>query len=504
MKKPNKALILILGLFLVMGFLFYPQKTKAYSWTQVNDDGFGDAANWGAIRLHVYNGYIYAGTGNDNGAYIYRSSDGTTWETITNDGFGDVANDEFHAFANFGNYIYASTLKMVAGAGEVWRSQTGAVGTWAQVSTDGFGDANNTGMRAMTVFGNYLYAGTENTTTGTELWRSATGNTGDWTQANADAFGAADSDLRALKVYNNQLYAGTQDTINGARTLRSSDGTTWTPVVTGGFDGTDNTNVLFLEEFGSYLYAGTINTTTGAEIWRSATGNSGTWSRVVNTGFGTATNTWISYQGAVVNNIFWAGTRKAGGGGAAQLYYSTDGTTWTQEGTDGFGDANNYALFAITFKEMLYIAFSNATSGAEVWRTGDLATLSLLPDSLPSGTVGTPYSQTLQPVSGTSPYTFSDDGFLPPGLSLSSDGVLSGTPTQEGTNTFTVTVTDSGTPAQTYSKTYTLVISGILPETGSANTNQNYNWPLIGGVAWFALSLSALFFLKRLKAKDLQ
>ncbi len=372
-KKINKALVLILGLIIAGGFLFYPQKTKAYSWTQVNDDGFGAAANWGTIRLHVYNGYIYAGTGNDSGAQIYRSFNGTTWQTVTTNGFGDANNDEFHSFANFSGYIYTGTLKSVAGAAEVWRSQTGAAGTWTQVSTDGFGDPNNTSIRAMTAFGNYLYAGTENFTTGTEIWRTADGTS--WSQANTDAFGGTlYTDTRALDVYNNQLYAGTEDITNGAGIFRTSNGTSWTQVVTGGFDGVDNTNVLFLEEFGGYLYAGTINAN-GAEIWRSATGNSGTWSRVVNAGFGTATNTWISYQGAVVNNIFWAGTRKAGGGGAAQLYYSTNGTTWIQEGTDGFGDAENYALFAITFKDMLYIAFSNATSGAEVWRTGDLATL---------------------------------------------------------------------------------------------------------------------------------
>jgi hypothetical protein len=43
---------------------------------------------------------------------------------------------------------------------------------------------------------------------------------------------------------------------------------------------------------------------------------------------------------------------------------------------------------------------------------------------------------------GTAPYTFSATG-LPPGLTLSSSGLLSGTPTQSGTFKYTVTISDS-------------------------------------------------------------
>lgn len=76
--------------------------------------------------------------------------------------------------------------------------------------------------------------------------------------------------------------------------------------------------------------------------------------------------------------------------------------------------------------------------------------------SLPSGTVNSVYGETLQ-ASGTPPFTWAlFAGSLPPGISLSSGGVLSGTPTTAGTYVFTVLVTD-GT-AQTCSKTFTLEI----------------------------------------------
>jgi hypothetical protein len=58
--------------------------------------------------------------------------------------------------------------------------------------------------------------------------------------------------------------------------------------------------------------------------------------------------------------------------------------------------------------------------------------------SLPGGTVGTVYSQTLA-ATGDAPITWSkENGDLPGGLTLSSAGVISGTPTAAGAFTFTV------------------------------------------------------------------
>lgn len=68
--------------------------------------------------------------------------------------------------------------------------------------------------------------------------------------------------------------------------------------------------------------------------------------------------------------------------------------------------------------------------------------------SLPNGPQGQPYGPyTLGTVSGgTPPYTWSVVSGLPPGLNLSSAGVLSGTPSSGGTFNLTVKVTDAGTP----------------------------------------------------------
>lgn len=64
--------------------------------------------------------------------------------------------------------------------------------------------------------------------------------------------------------------------------------------------------------------------------------------------------------------------------------------------------------------------------------------------TLPDGQVQLPYDDTLSATGGTPPYNWSVvGGSLPPGLGLSSDGDLSGTPTSSGTWQFTAGVGDA-------------------------------------------------------------
>lgn len=71
--------------------------------------------------------------------------------------------------------------------------------------------------------------------------------------------------------------------------------------------------------------------------------------------------------------------------------------------------------------------------------------------SLQDGMVGLSYSAILQ-ATGTTPITWSVTGSLPVGLSLSSDGIISGTPTTVGNNTFSLTATNvAGSDTRSYS-----------------------------------------------------
>lgn len=80
--------------------------------------------------------------------------------------------------------------------------------------------------------------------------------------------------------------------------------------------------------------------------------------------------------------------------------------------------------------------------------------------SLPPGDVGEPYAAQLEATGGTGAYTWSvTDGALPDGLTLSSSGAISGTPTMLGSSTLTVRVTDEA--AATHSRALTVVIAQI-------------------------------------------
>src|SRR5271165_2442545 len=73
------------------------------------------------------------------------------------------------------------------------------------------------------------------------------------------------------------------------------------------------------------------------------------------------------------------------------------------------------------------------------------------PNPLPVGAIGDAYREGLAATGGQQPYTWTiDSGALPPGLSLTPDGVISGTPTTVGNYSFTLRVTDSQSPVKAY------------------------------------------------------
>ena len=107
---------------------------------------------------------------------------------------------------------------------------------------------------------------------------------------------------------------------------------------------------------------------------------------------------------------------------------------------------------------------------------------------LPSGPVGVPYSQQIAATGGVPPYQFSSNGILPPGLSLSPSGILSGTPTKAGTfSNFNLAVTDSvqGQTVSPFQVTFVADISQIqvTPLSLSFNTTVNGDPPPTQAIA---------------------
>jgi hypothetical protein len=89
------------------------------------------------------------------------------------------------------------------------------------------------------------------------------------------------------------------------------------------------------------------------------------------------------------------------------------------------------------------------------------AAVSITTTTVPPGTIGVIYNQTLVATGGATPYAWAvASGTLPAGVTLSGAGVLSGTPTVAGSSTFTVQATDAA--LRTATRALTVVVSAPL------------------------------------------
>jgi hypothetical protein len=93
------------------------------------------------------------------------------------------------------------------------------------------------------------------------------------------------------------------------------------------------------------------------------------------------------------------------------------------------------------------------------------AVITISPSGLPNGMAGVAYSQTLSGNGGTPPYTFSaDPSTFPPGITMSSSGVISGMPATAGNYSITVYAKDSSADGPFIgSAAYSLAITAATP-----------------------------------------
>jgi Putative Ig domain/Bacterial Ig-like domain (group 3) len=157
--------------------------------------------------------------------------------------------------------------------------------------------------------------------------------------------------------------------------------------------------------------------------------------------------------------IAYAGATLAATGGQPPYTWSIqsgglDGLTLNT----GTGGISGIPSAAGTFPVTFLVTDANSATATKALSLVVRAAVAITTTSLPNGSVGSPYSQTIAVSGGQTPYTWSvSSGALPPGLLLgASTGVISGTPTAAGGPFgFTIAVTDAlgGGAARAYSIT---------------------------------------------------
>lgn len=279
------------------------QAEQILMWEQVNEDGFGNVHNIGTWPWAVFGDYVYVGTesywetgegeSHSTGGQLWRVSEDTDWEKVNEDGFGNVNNKMIWPGTVFGGYLYVGCENNYTGGG-IWRSQTGDPNSWEQVVTNGFGDSTNAWVIPLVVFDGYLYAGASREEAGgCEVWRSADGTT--WQQVNSDGFGNLNNSEEPIymSVFGDYLYVGTYNASTGGEIWRTKGlggppFTDWEQANADGFGDANNSSAASGVVFEDNLYVGTWNNTTGGQIWRSPDG--ATWQQVNTNGFGDPNN----------------------------------------------------------------------------------------------------------------------------------------------------------------------------------------------------------------------
>jgi large repetitive protein len=204
----------------------------------------------------------------------------------------------------------------------------------------------------------------------------------------------------------------------------------------------------------------------------------------------------------------YSATLSASGGTAPYTWSISSGALPGNVALTASGTISGTPSAAGTFTFTVAVTDSAQDTGSQALQIVVDPPLAITTSSLPSGTVGTSYSQTLAATGGSGGYTWSvTSGTLPAGLALAASGSITGTPTTAGTANFTVTVTDSdsrtvsqGLGITINPQPLTITTSSLPGGTVGASYSQTlaatggsggYTWSLTSGALPAGLALSA-------------
>ena len=377
-RSDKKMAILITAIMVISAFaLVTPASAALWQWEQVSEEGFGDLTNDYAWAMATYTPpgdtteYLYVGTLNTNVSTPFnRTTDGCeVWRT--------------NGTMSGGKYV--------------WEQVVGPNGTQAQA---GFSNVTGAplptrGTRGAVVYNDLLWFGTAGyagifVTNGTA-----------WKRANLPFFGTGlgnATSVRSLVEYNGKLHVEAADNTNGVHIFRYNGsenfediGATWNrakweQVNDNGFDGTNYTSSAQLIEFNGDLYAcgwggGLGGGGSGLEIWRTngtMAGGKYVWECVVGRtapfyGPGWNSNNSASLSMVVFQNQLYVGTSDFEGL-TAEIWRTSDGTTWECVVPNGFGRPNVYVWRLIEYQGKLIAGTMDPFLGCELWAsdTGNL------------------------------------------------------------------------------------------------------------------------------------
>lgn len=153
-----------------------------------------------------------------------------------------------------------------------------------------------------------------------------------------------------------------------------------------------------------------------------------------------------------------------------------------------------FALTANISSTTLYVLLDINCSGLYIFNA-PANPLAIICNSPPSGQVGVAYTHSVSASGGTSPYTYSLIAGAIPGLSFSSSGAFTGTPTAAGTYLFTLQVTDAASNTATVICTIIIAPAPALsllcnnPPSGTVSEAYSHQLTISGGVSPYVITL---------------